>query len=86
MRGQLTLFTLYQSPSDYPCKLVVRRWTVGLDPPAKPGEPTPDPNPSIVTPLTMQNYMAIYSLMYQLGLTWLERQRADDPTIVGVFL
>jgi hypothetical protein len=71
-------YVLYQSPSDYPDKWVIREWHI------VPGNPEPVPvkEPYLIS----EDLRNVFVQMNQLGLTWLNRMPTDDPCIEGVWI
>jgi hypothetical protein len=66
----LVMYVLYENPSDYRGKFVLRR-QVG---------PTPDPRPVIVTPNMLEALAALPR-----GVTKIGRNQGDDPAIQDVW-
>lgn len=70
----LRMFTVYSNPKDFPGKFVVRGWTC-VNPPVA------DPDPLVISDTLGAARSAIPA-----GLTRMDRQTADDPAIVEVWL
>lgn len=75
--ANLSLYTIYKNPTDYPGKFVVRRWSVGN----KDGVPTPDKEPTIVTD-DLEKARGVIPFGYNMFL----RNEDDDPKIVETWL
>lgn len=67
----LTMYVVYNNPSDYPNKYVVRKW-IGL---------TPFPVPEIVADTLIKARSSI-----PVGLYRLPRQDGDDPCIMEIWI
>jgi hypothetical protein len=72
----LNIYTVYQHPSDYPDKWVVRRWRTLK------GENIPDPEPLLV----VDTHSEVRLVMTGLGLVCLTRFPDDDPCIAETWL
>lgn len=72
----LPMFTLYQSPKDYPGKWVLRMWVCRSEPVAL--------DHLLVTESEAECIAFIRNL--GIGLAWLERRPEDDACIRGVWL
>lgn len=70
----LVVFTVYENPSDYPGKFVVRRW-VGMDP-----SPTPE---YVEDSLEMARKRLLVDFPY---LERLDRSINDDPVILETWI
>ena len=70
----LRMWTIYESPRDYPGRFVVRGWTVQR-------EPVPDELPTAVV-----DTLAAARRHVPVGLFRLDRDPDDDPTIVETWL
>jgi hypothetical protein len=76
MREELSLWTVYDNPSDYPGKFVARLFTI-----TKAG---PKPTENIIICDTLEMIRTI--MLTQMHLTLLTRFPDDDPKIVEVWL
>lgn len=72
----LPMWTVYDSPLDYPGKFVARCWVV------KPNEPEPLRTGSVIIAPTLE----IVRRMLPPGLHCLVRSEGDEPTIVETWL
>jgi hypothetical protein len=75
----LAFYTVYENPSDYPGKFVVRRSIVR--PGANGSESITDQDPIIVCESIDLAHQAIPEYCFNIG-----RMQADDPVIVEVWL
>lgn len=75
MPEPLSIFTVYENPSDYPGKFVVRRWLIVG------GRPLADREPFAVAD-TLETARSSVPV----GRAMLTRHRDDDPVIVEVWL
>ena len=74
----MTLFAIYANPSDYPERVVERRWD--CDPDASEGlRPTPEP-------LAVTETLAEAREAVPHGLQCIPRLPGDDPVIVEVWM
>jgi hypothetical protein len=78
MADALAIFTIYESPKDYPGRIVVRRSEVNAD------GARVDPEPLAVVLTLAEARIAIESV--QPGLICLGRNPSDDPVIVECWL
>lgn len=72
----LTMWTVYDHPTDYPNNYVARRFEVDAN--------GPRPTDSIIITPDLEALRAM--LAFELGLTCLTREPGDDPKIVEVWL
>lgn len=74
-RDDLVLFTIYNSPKDYPGKFVVRRWWIG-------DGPDPQPTGDFVLADSLDEAREFVPP----GLVCFMRSETDDPVIVETWL
>ena len=74
---ELSMWTIYDHPKDYPTYFVARRWRIARD------RSEPIPTDDVLFSLT---YEFIELVMRQRGLTKIERCPSDDPVIKEVWL
>ena len=70
---QLSLWTVYQQPTDHPDKCVARRWTV---------TPAPAPTEDVL----LADDLDALRQMLPHGLVRMERNPEDDPKIVETWI
>lgn len=76
MQGGLSIWTVYENPSDYPGKFVARMFTMTKD--------GFEPTQNIIICDTLEMIRMI--MLTQMHLTCLTRYPEDDPKIVEVWL
>lgn len=72
---QFSLYTIYQSPSEFPGKFVIRKWTLVN------GEPAPEKKPLAVCSSLEEARMRLPAWLKNIG-----REPKDDPVIVETWL
>jgi len=69
----LSIWTVYESPLDYPERFVARRWTIN---------PAPSPTDDVIVADDMSSLQA----MMPPGMVRMPRQPGDDPVIVETWV